>query len=442
MNKNMSEQITISMDIEHDEPPQDQVGISSKSTELPELDPSLALAMLREGKPIADVRISRLKLDGEFTFPLKFKNVVLDRLVFKKGHFHEGVEFFCCTILRARCERNSTFEKFLTLQACTLKRSIFGGLTIKGMARFDRSEFIGNADFNHCVFDGDAKFWEAHTAGWFNFKHCQFHGVADLRSIHVSEGTTFEHCLFQKEALFRGATIEKKLDFLTSHFDGLLDLSKAKLRDFVYLETISQGPAQTFAFANAVVDRMLIKPKQIAGRLASENANNHELAMREYGLLKAIFQTLHRFDEEDWAYYRFKVNQRKGKPRSWLRPWSKLAQICDLVLLDWGCGYGTNPGRAVTSALLMMLFFAALYAIGYQHFEISSPPIADLPADGLVNRVVYALMTTVSVFTSGFGGDQFNTAHGWVLIPLNIEALFGTLLWGLFVVAFSRKVIR
>jgi hypothetical protein len=51
-------------------------------------------------------------------------------------------------------------------------------------------------------------------------------------------------------------------------------------------------------------------------------------------------------------------------------------------------------------------------------------------------------MTTVSVFTSGFGGDQFNTAHGWVLIPLNIEALAGTLLWGLFVVAFSRKVIR
>ncbi len=51
-------------------------------------------------------------------------------------------------------------------------------------------------------------------------------------------------------------------------------------------------------------------------------------------------------------------------------------------------------------------------------------------------------MTTVSVFTSGFGGDQIHAAHGWILIPITIEAVLGTFLWGLFVVAFSRKVIR
>lgn len=51
-------------------------------------------------------------------------------------------------------------------------------------------------------------------------------------------------------------------------------------------------------------------------------------------------------------------------------------------------------------------------------------------------------MTSVSVFTSGFGGEHLQNAHGWVLAPLAIEALLGTLLWGLFIVAFSRKVIR
>ena len=33
-------------------------------------------------------------------------------------------------------------------------------------------------------------------------------------------------------------------------------------------------------------------------------------------------------------------------------------------------------------------------------------------------------------------------AQGWMNVPLMIESLLGTLLWGLFIVAFSRKVIR
>ena len=45
------------------------------------------------------------------------------------------------------------------------------------------------------------------------------------------------------------------------------------------------------------------------------------------------------------------------------------------------------------------------------------------------------------VFTSGFGNLK-ELATGWMVIPLIVEALLGTLLWALFIVAFSRKVIR
>jgi len=45
-------------------------------------------------------------------------------------------------------------------------------------------------------------------------------------------------------------------------------------------------------------------------------------------------------------------------------------------------------------------------------------------------------------FTAGFSGEHLRGAEGWVLIPLAVEALVGTLLWGLFIVSFSRKVIR
>src|SRR3712207_8038178 len=57
-------------------------------------------------------------------------------------------------------------------------------------------------------------------------------------------------------------------------------------------------------------------------------------AMHEYALLKRSSGTLHRFEQEDWAYYRFKVNQRRCCNRSWLRPWTKLAQLLDWLLLD------------------------------------------------------------------------------------------------------------
>ena len=51
------------------------------------------------------------------------------------------------------------------------------------------------------------------------------------------------------------------------------------------------------------------------------------------------------------------------------------------------------------------------------------------------------LLTSVSVFTSGFGSLR-DAAQGWMNMPLIAESLLGTLLWGLFIVAFSRKVIR
>jgi hypothetical protein len=51
------------------------------------------------------------------------------------------------------------------------------------------------------------------------------------------------------------------------------------------------------------------------------------------------------------------------------------------------------------------------------------------------------LFTSVSVFTSGLSGIR-DVAKGWMNVPLIVESLLGTLLWGLFIVAFSRKVIR
>ena len=184
------------------------------------------------------------------------------------------------------------------------------------------------------------------------------------------------------------------------------------------------------------------------GRLASEVAGDHATAMHEYGLLKKCFQEQHRFDHEDWAFYRFKVNQRQAKTWSLWRPWSVWRTFGDWLFLDVGCGYGTNPARAIRTALLIILAFAILYAVRADLFYSEKLPFPagegeDAAAAKLnvENRVMVGLITSVSVFTSGMGGIR-EIAQGWMNVPVMIESIMGTLLFGLFIVTFSRKVIR
>lgn len=383
-----------------------------------------------------------LELEGSVGFRIDILHAVLVRPRFRNVVFQEEVRFLGCTILTPRFQGPVVAEKSFQMKGCTIWRLQLQNLTCRGKFLTDGTTFEGHVRFTKCRFEQEARFWEARFGQWCEFEGCEFVGKADLRSLHAADGFTMHDCEFRDDFLFRGAAVEKKFDLAGSRFEKLIDLSKAKLHDFAYLEDIEQGPEQRFAFANAVAERILVRTEQLENRLASEQQRDYVAAMREYGLLKAVFQSLHRFDEEDWALYHFKVNQRRARTRSWFRPWTKLGQFFEFLFLDLGCGYGTNPGRAVATALLIMVAFAAIYATGISHFDITNPPLHWEAVDSAANRTLFGLMTTVSVFTSGFSGDQLRSAHGWMLVPLAIESLLGTLLWGLFVVAFSRKVIR
>ena len=99
--------------------------------------------------------------------------------------------------------------------------------------------------------------------------------------------------------------------------------------------------------------------------------------------------------------------------------------------------------RAVRTALMILIGFGLIYGLGVEHLNIDAGkvPIPGQPPTSFGNRVVIGMTTSVAVFTSGAGSIR-EAAKGWMIIPLVVEALLGTLLWGLFIVAFSRKVIR
>ena len=415
-------------------------GESSRS-ENAEMSARDALDILRRGEALSHVRVVNLRLSGEFVEPVRMRHVELVHPRISAATFAGPVEISGSTVSKLRIERDTEFAGGLNLAGSTIGDATFRNVTIQGALRCEGCVFQGRANFRACHFKGRLAFWEADFGGWVNFHNCTFDGPLDLRTIEVTQGMGFEGCTLNGEALFRGAALTKKLDFGSSKVNGLLDLGKAKLHDYVYLEGIIQGDQQQFAFANAMAERLRIRPEQIEGRLRSECEENHLVAMLEYGLIKRSYEAQHQYEEDDWAFYRFKVNQRLSKERSWQRPWTKLARGCDWLFLDLGCGYGTNPTRAVVSAILIMLLFAVVFAFGSGEFT-RQHPLLTVEGTGAGHRLLFGLVTSVSVFTAGFTGDHLHSTNSWMLFPLALEALMGTLLWGLFIVAFSRKVIR
>ncbi len=399
-----------------------------------------ALALLREGKPVENARIKGLKFRGAFDKPVKFRNCTLVRASFDRAVFAEDVAFVSCTLDRVAFHRAAVFAKNLDLGHSVLNKVLFNHLTVRGVLNAANAEFRGKLVFGDCTFEQKVSFWEAKLNGWSDFKNCTFRGDADFRSLHAGQGFVMTKCVFLGDFLFRGSNVEKKFQADGCRFEKMLDLSKAKLHDFCYLEGIEAGPGQRFAFLNAIAKLILVRPEQIEGRLASEEKHDFATAMAEYGLLKKCFQEQHRFDQEDWAFYRFKVNQRKAKGWTWKRPWTVWRTFGDWLFLDVGCGYGTNPLRAVRMASLIILGFALLYGVNVESFHADKLPFDGEKTD-FANRVMIGLTTSVSVFTSGMGGIR-ELAKGWMNVPVMVESIMGTLLFGLFIVAFSRKVIR
>jgi hypothetical protein len=422
-----------------------------------DLTPTEVYDLLKAGKPIVNARVKRLKFRGEIPYRVEFRNCQLIALEFDSVTFLDDVKFIGCTLERPTFNRQCVFEKLLDFGSCTLNKALIARVTVKGLFSCGHTEFKGKLTFAECVFLSKVNFWEAKFHCWVDIKGCEFHGEADFRSLHADQGFNLTKSVFHDNFVFRGSNVEKKFQADGSTFEKLLDLSKAKLHDFCYLEGIVQGTAMRFAFLNALATRILVKPEQLDGRLASEEAGDHATAMHEYGLLKKCYQEQHRFDCEDWAFYRFKVNQRRAKSWTLARPWTAWRTFGDWLFLDVGCGYGTNPARAIRTAAIIILAFAVLYATRVEMFYTEKPPFPpDIPATAdemqvkalnkeaakwPENRVMIGLITSVSVFTSGMGGIR-EIAQGWMNVPVMVESIMGTLLFGLFIVAFSRKVIR
>ena len=120
-------------------------------------------------------------------------------------------------------------------------------------------------------------------------------------------------------------------------------------------------------------------------------------------------------------------------------PCGKVSQLGDWLLPDLGLVATVlirprHPRRPVDHSGVRV------YAVGIEMLNVERTPFEGSPTS-VLNRWMIAASISVSAFTSGFG-DIRGAAQGWMNSFDRGESLLGTLLWGLFIVAFSRKVIR
>jgi len=90
----------------------------------------------------------------------------------------------------------------------------------------------------------------------------------------------------------------------------------------------------------------------------------------------------------------------------------------------------------------MLLIAAFAFVYGAASPDLDALEIAPRAGGGVVDRLGFGLLVSASLFTGGLSLDLLGTATGWVRVAMVVEALLGLLLWGLFIVAFSRKIIR
>lgn len=434
------------------------------------------LEMLLQGKKIHNVSIGRLNLQKKiFEHPVVFEHCEIHDIDLGRAVFKSTVLFSRCKINRLNAHQ-TRFEKHLTITKCEFMANavfkkcqmqdgirfignrVFCGLSFTSSTfsaysgaskRNPDANFADNVystpsqiNFFRCKFEGYVRHWGSVFNAWAEFKESVFEGTADFRSVKFNEGVFFTGATFKQPALFRGSVFELRTDFNECTFENEVDFSKAKLRDFLYLQDVKwvDSPTAGFRFHNMLVERMIVSREALTQHLLSEKEQNFSEAADVYAIVRSNFERINRYDDEDWAYLKQKQHQRRALYKNSKNPWKKLREFTEWVVLDLGCGYGTDPFRAIRSAFVVISLFAVCYFFSFSHllepdhFE----QVKDLHP---VLKAAAAFNISLLVFTSGYADIKVVPDH-WVGLLFPLEFMLGIVLLGLFVVSFSRKVIR
>ena len=275
-----------------------------------------------------NVNFERLQAKGEF--------------LFYGVHFHKDVEFtFCQADGRVSFSNQVVFDGKADFYRGTFRGAVwFLGASFKDVS-FANTTFEAQVFFNFdkntlrernrrkkgggrelpiryaSVFNGETNFTNTLFYRKAVFENVFFRELANFENAHFGEETTFENAHFLKGGSFKGSFCTQELNFTRAVFDEYVnfDLTNINRRLNLTDTNIDKG----ISFYHAVIDVVVVEKDQISGRLmyegevpGKEDKQHYMRVKEEYLILKESFNQRGKFDEEDWAYYRYRVNDRKS----------------------------------------------------------------------------------------------------------------------------------
>jgi hypothetical protein len=188
---------------------------------------------------------------------------------------------------------------------------------------------------------------------------------------------------------------------------------------------------------------------QIENHILQEEKKEFTKAKQVYLLLKNNFHSIGKYDDESWAFKKEKDMERKSN--------------CHFKTLHkwiWSCflngifGYGIQPFKVITSAIVIILLFALSFGlVGIANPEIielrgitvnqNTGNIVDSASKGLLkNNVIRNFpdslyFSTITFTTLGYG--DFRPLEGLGRILAGSEAFIGAFMMALFVYTFARR---
>ena len=400
-----------------------------------------------------------------------------ERVVFSGGlslvntHFHNAF-----SLRQSQSQKHLNLKQAVFAEACIIADGDFAESSSFIEARFDqpadfsRTRFGGPTYFEGTYFAADAGFRDAHFAGMASFKDAHWGGDAIFAGARFDQRTLFWRARFRAEAdftairadgevsyagatftgranfadftfaqqahfagarfgraSFAGSYFRKQADFssveaqslsLSAFFNHSLDLRHAMLGT-LDLRLHSQTDS-TFArsaqiyLQHSYFDRVLVRWKQIRGRLAVADSASFDALAPAYGALRHHFlrQGLEG-DAEDCLFERLDRQRRAIEiiePKRWA-----------MELWNISSRYGTDPTRLVIFILSFILLFGLIYRLDSKAMRPAygegSPTMADCIG--------------FSIYTFTHAGYRAWYATGRLKLLASIEALLGWISLGL-----------
>lgn len=421
----------------------------------PKLSSDEAKDKLKAGEELKGYYIERLNMSKmDIDFPIKIIECTIPHLDLNNSTFREEVHLRRCEV-QMFVASDSVFKgkfdiKGIQIKRGRIQRAVFedqvnGESAYIGFTSFFQSQFNGEkASFGYSTFGGDATFQEVKAKGEVKFTNATFEKGANFQKSEwekpliftqtkTAEDVNFRDNKFHQDVFFNHSVIGLTLDLSNSEIvSGRTDFNNISVGRTLLLNNLTVGETMGFRFQNAQAPTIILERETVEGHVYPENDGEYERASKEYGFLRSTFEDINRFEDEDWAYYHFKRTERLSRP--WTgNPIQLLLRMMNYIFLDKGCGYGTKPFRTLGVIAIGVLLFAGIYFMSPIPTEVSFGFGSDT-----VERAAYSLHLSLIAFSSY--GDL--DIEGPVRFLAMIEYMFGIVFMGLFIVAFSRKVIR